>query len=189
MPSGATQSRFHPATQTAATYRHPWVHTQSTTRNAGTRARSPLLQRKDPRTEDHRSAARRHPQRPELYRGPGHPGLLYCAFHSTRTGGDGALEWHLQGTCRELRLRLLASNVNCGQRHRELSTIKNTLAWNRNTHKAYGIDTTKEDLRTFLSLLCRAMRLKNDNGEFNGLPSLQGDLWGNGRRPQLTSLS
>lgn len=138
------------------------------------------LRTRDLQAKDHRNSA---------MGSEGSSGLLYSIFVNTWTNGDWVWEWHLQGTCRELRLRLLPSNVNCGQRHRELSAIKNTLAWNRNTHKAYGINTTKEDFRTRLSLLCRAMRFKNDTGELNSLPSLQDNAWGNGSRHHLTSLS
>lgn len=91
-------------------------------------------------------------------------GSPYCTFSYCKLTGINFWRYICR-ELRELRLRLLPSNVNCGQRHRELSTIKNTLAWNRKTHKAYGINTTKEALRTLLPLLCRAMRLGNELAE------------------------
>lgn len=190
MPSRAIQSHFHPALQRAACI---CTRTRSTTRNTHVHVCAhptpPVEEFEDKRPLVQGWQKLCNLQRREHHGKPGHPGLLYCVFGNVRTNGEWVLEWHLQGTCPELRLRLLPSNVNRGQRHRELSTLKNTLAWNRNTHKAYGVNTTKEDVRTFLSRLCRAMRLKNDNGELNGLPSLQGDSWGSGRHHQLASLS
>lgn len=80
---------------------------------------------------------------------PGHLGCFTAPLIGSELREIWVWEWHWQGTYQKLRLRLLPSNVNRGQRHRELSAINNTRAWNRNTHKAYGINTTKEDLRTF----------------------------------------
>lgn len=163
IPSRAIQSHFHPALP-RATYSCPCVYVQAHTQHHTQHVRTPptppveVLEDKRPLVWGWRKLGEL--QRAEQYRKPGHPGLLHCLLDNRWTNGNWVLEWHLQGTCRELGLRLLPSNVNCGQRHRELSTIKNTLAWNRNTHKAYGINTTKEDWTTFLSLLCRAMRLK-----------------------------
>lgn len=85
----------------------------------------------------------------EPCRRPGHLGCFTAPLIGSELREIWVWDRHWQGTCQKLRLRLLPSNVNRGQRHRELSAIKNTRAWNRNTHKAYGINTTKEDLRTF----------------------------------------
>lgn len=163
MPTRVIQSCFHPALGAAA---FPHATCGCTYTHHADVCAPKILLVKNLRTRSHRSKDYRSfgsYSKASSAASQARAGSPRCIFRYCKLTGInlGRYIWEL----RELRLRLLPSNVNCGQRHRELSAIKNTLAWNRKTHKAYGINTTKEDLRTLLPLLCRAMRLENEFAE------------------------
>lgn len=127
MPTRVIQSCFHPALGTAA-FPHAMCG-RTYTHHADTCAPQTLLV-KNLRTRSHRSKDYRSFESyskasstvSQARAGSPRCILSYCKL-------TGINLWrYICRELRELRLRLLPSNVNCGQRHRELSTIKNTLA-------------------------------------------------------------
>lgn len=111
--------------------------------------------------------------------------LCSSSSHRQPDGGD----W--SSICRELwelRLRLLPSHVNCGQRHRDyrLYSTPQRETW---ILKAYGIHTAKSFGNVSLPSL-QSIEVGDGSSELSSLPSLRGNAGGVEditRRPQSPS--